>query len=263
MAATSRYEISPKTSVEVNGGFNRTDYNDRRLIGSDEFFNQNWINNQVSSKVNLGFGLGAGVLTQDRGPKQTYERALLRAIYVVTGKLDLTASAGIEWRQYRAFNNVVGLIILTPTNVTFTTTNIAEKAASRISPVFDIGANYRPREGTAIRIDLFRRDQNSPTLAGYNYIRTGVNVGLQQRLWERFTASFGGTFENSSYHAELRNQNVTREDYYYAVNAGLNALITQRWLAGVAVQHRSSDSNEKGGTIFDNNQVIVQTSYSF
>ena len=158
---------------------------------------------------------------------------------------------------------MVRLIIITPTNVVFTTTNIAEKAASRVSPIFDIGANYTPREGTTVRVDLFRRDQNSPTLAGLNYISTGVNVGLQQRLWERFTASFGGTFQNSSYHASLRNQNVNREDYYFAVNAGLNALITQRWIAGLAVQHRGSDSNEKDGTIFDNNQVLIQTSYSF
>ena len=262
-AATSRYEISPKTSVEVNGGYNKTEYNDKRLIGSDELSNQNWINNQVSSKVNLGLGLGAGILTQDRGPKQTYERALLRAIYVLTGKLDLTASAGVEWRQYKSFNHLERLVIISPTNITFTTTNISEKAASRVSPIFDIGANYRPREGTTLRLDLFRRDQNSPTLAGYNYISTGINVSLQQRFWERFSATFGGTFENSSYHAELKNQNLNREDYYYAVNAGLDALITQRWVAGVVIQHRSSDSSEKNGTIFDNNQVVLQTSYSF
>lgn len=262
-AATSRYEISPKTSAEVNGGYNRTDYSDRRLIGSEEWFNQNWINNQVSSKINLGLGLGAGYLTQDRGPTQTYERVLLRAIYVLTGKLDLTASAGVELRQYQSFDNLVGLVSGFPTNTTITITNITEKAASRISPIFDIGANYRPREGTAIRIELFRRDQNSPTVAGYNYIRTGVSISVQQRFWERFSASFGGTFENSSYHAELRNQNLDREDYYYALSAGLNALITQRWVAGLMVQRRSSDSNERDGTIFDNNQVALQTSYSF
>jgi hypothetical protein len=246
--------------VEVNGGYNRTEYNEDRLVGSEEFLNQNWINNQVSSKVNLGLGLGGGVLTQSRGPKQTYERVLLRTIYVLTGKLDLNASAGVEWRQYQAFNN---RLQFTDTNGNHLNLIIREKASSRLSPIFDIGASYRPREGTAVRLDLFRRDQNSPTLAGYNYISTGVNVSFQQRFWERFSATFGGTFENSSYHAELKNQNLDREDYYYAINAGLEALITQRWVGGVVVQHRSSDSNESNGTIFDNNQVVLQTSYSF
>ena len=264
LALTSSYEVSPKTSLELNGSYHETDYGDRRFISSQEWTGQAWVNNQISSKVNVGFGLVGGLLQQDQGPSQIYERVLFRAIYTLTYKLDLTASVGGEWRQYQPFSHVTGIrIVITPTSTNTFPVVTQEKAASRFSPVFDIGATYRPREGTSLKLLAYRRDQNSPTIAGYNYLTTGISVSVRQRFWERFAVSFGGSLENSSYHSDLQNQTLDHDDNYYGVNAGLDALITQRWTAGVVIQHRSSDSNKPYGTIFKDNQVVLQTSYSF
>ncbi len=265
---TARYDLSPKTSLEENFTYRKTEYAEKGLIGSREFFNDNWINHQISSKVNLGLGITLGKLDQDFGPAQTYERLLLRAVYTLTYKLDLTASAGGEWRQYRSFDQVVGRLVIIsgpPTNSMTNTVPIVahEKASSSFAPVFNIGAIFRPREGTTINLEAHRSDQNSPTLAGYNYTLTGFSVGVRQKFLQRFSANFGGSYGNASYHAASKNRGLTREDSYYAVNAGVDALITKRWVAGISALHRSGNSSDSSGTIFDNNQVTVQTTYSF
>lgn len=264
LGLTARYAFSLKTSFEVNGGYSRTDYDDSRLISSQQFYNENWVNNQVSSKINLGLGLTLGKLTQDRGPDETYERILLRGIYNLSYKLDVTASAGGEFRQFNAYEHITGFRIIV-TGSGFTTVPIItqEKATSQFSPVFNIGATYRPREGTTIRFEAFRRDQNSSILTGLNYIATGFSVNIQQQFLERFSAGFGGTFQNSSYNSTSKMRNLDRDENFYAVNANLDFLITKRWVAGLRALHRTSESSAANGTIYDNNQVALQTSYQF
>lgn len=261
---TADYQISPKTSVDVGGGYSRTDYDDPRLINSEEWQGQAFINNQISAKIKLGLGLAGGVLEQDQGASQSYEQFLLRAIYTITYKLDLSAAVGVEYRQFEPFDRVTGIrIVITPTMTNVFPLVTREKGADRFSPVFNISATYRPRDGTVLTLEAHRRDQNSATFAGANYISTGFSVGLRQKFFERFGFSFNGGFENNSYHASLQNQSVDRDDTYYGVSAGVDVLIAERWVAGLAVTHRSSDSNDPAGTIFDNNQLILQTSYSF
>ncbi len=276
----SRYEATAKTSVEVNGNFRRTDYPDSTLIGSQELSNDNWINNQVSAKINLGLGLTFGTLDVDQGVSQFYERVLLRAIYSLTYKLDFNASVGVEFRQYQSSDtkivvsaeqitvttNVSGTNIVLTTNSTFVpiaTNTVHQSGFSSASPVFNVGAVYRPWEGTTFSLNASRHEESSPTESGYNYVTMGISANVRQRFWDRYAVSFGGSYENSSYTAVSMDQKSGRSDNYYSIKLGVDALITQRWTVGAFVQHRGSDSNVEGGNIYDDNLVVLQTIYSF
>ena len=277
---TSRYQATAKTSVEVNGSYLKTAYPDPQLIGSEEWSNNNWVNNQISPKINLGFGLTFGTLNVDQGAGEVYQRILVRAIYSLSDKLDVTATVGMEFRQFDSTDsrivistnqitvvtNVSGTNTVLSTNSTFipiATNSIHQKGSSSQSPVFNIGAVYRPKDGTTISLNASRQEQNSATQSGYNYTTMGISVNVRQRFWDRYAVSLGGSYENSKYNSVSGNDNSGQTDNYYSIKLGVDALISQRWTVGGSIQHRSSDSNVSGGNIYDDNLVVLQTIYSF
>jgi hypothetical protein len=262
-ALTARYDYSPKTSFEMSFGYQQTDYPDRRYISSRNWQNQDFIDYHFSPKLSLGLGGTFGILEQSRGPSETYEQFLLRAIYTLTAKLDVNASFGGEFRQYDSFSTETLQLVQNGSDLVLTNVNVPTKASSSFGPVFTIGANYTPREGTKIHLDAHRADQNSAILGGQNYTSTGLNLLFSQQFLERFTASFGGNYNINSYHLGANTRITKREDSYWGVNAGLDVAITAHWTAGLWVLHRSGDSSETYGTVFDNNQVSLQTSYKF
>src|SRR5207247_8546029 len=93
------------------------------------YVNYNW-----TPKVVVGIGGTAGVaLVDDPNPDQTFEQANVRFSYQATGKLFFNASAGVEFRQFNG------------------------NRSERTTPVFELGAIYRPFDGTTITLAGVRR----------------------------------------------------------------------------------------------------------
>ena len=234
---TSMYQLSDRTSVEVNGQYRNTSYEDPRFTGSRQWENQNWINRQLSGKVNAGLGLTLGYWDVDRSGSQTYQQAVLRMIYRLAEKMDVTASVGGEWRQY------------------------SSGAPGTWDPIFKIGANYRPLDSTTISVEGHRFQQSSASSGSQNYTETGFSCNVRQRVFEKWFANLGGSYWTVDYHAAQSGISVSRFDTYYAARVGLDYQFTERWSVGAYYQHRSDSSNVSFG--FENNQVGVQGSWQF
>lgn len=235
-ALTSAYELSEKTSFEINAHQQIADY-PAPLIGTKEWSNDDWINYLISAKVTLGLGFTFGHVEVDRNPSQDYERALLRASYKLTYKVDLTASVGGELREY-------------------------DQGSQHLGAIFSMGGTYWPTESTSFSIEGHRDNRNSALLAGQNYISTGIGLTARQRLIERLFLNLGGSYEHAEYESAVSGVAATRSQDYFVLNSGLDVSLTERWLAGLFFRHRENLSNE-GSFGFTNNQIGMQTSYQF
>jgi len=233
---TSSYQFSEKTSFEINARQYISDY-EEPLIGTKEWSNDNWLNYLISAKVVMGLGLTFGYVDVDQNPSQTYQRALLRAVYKAASKLDLTASAGGEFRQY-------------------------DQGPDRFAPVFTLGATYWPREGTTVTVEGHSDNRNSALLAGQNYISTGFTTSVRQQFRDRWFVTLGGSYEHAEYEASTFGVAATRSEDYYLAHAGIDVAINDRWVAGLFYRHRENISNTSTFG-FTNNQIGLQTSYQF
>ena len=98
----TRYELTERSTFEVNGKYTLLDYpDDPQYQGFQQFQNENWYNRQVGAKVNAGFGLGFGLVFPQVGASQTFEQAAVRGIYRVTGKMDIRVTLGAEYPAVR------------------------------------------------------------------------------------------------------------------------------------------------------------------
>ena len=131
-----------------------------------------------------------------------------------------------------------------------------------ISPVFEVGANYQPFDGTSVTLSGSRRTYNSGVLAGQDFAGTTITVGLQQRLLQRFRVGVSGGYQNSDYFSTVTGVMANRQDNYYFIEPSLDLPITRFWTVGGYYLHRQNDSSFHIFN-FDDNQVGFRTVLTF
>lgn len=235
---TSHYEIDEKASFDVNARQTILEY-DENLIGSYEVSNDDWFNYQLSSKITGGLGATFGYLEPADSSGQTYERALLRLQYPASARINLSASGGVEVRQY------------------------GHGVPQQVGPIFSLGGVYSPRDGTTFQLSGDVGNQNSAALAGQNYTTTTVSLSAQQQFLSRFTASLMGSYGLSDYTAAVEGVQANRQDHFYTVRAAIDTTITPRWAVGVFYMYRKNEQTGQGNYGFQNNQIGLHSSYSF
>lgn len=218
-ALTSRYAVGEKSSVEVNLSLDLTDYQEPELFDRWQVANQNWFSYEYSPKLAAGVGLTVGYLEIDGSPNQTFEQALLRAVYAVAEKLTLSVSGGAEIRQYRG------------------------GVSDRVSPVWSALASYRPRLGTRVSLEAFQQFRSSASQGSQDLLRTGGTVTLRQRIYRRVTMTASGTYYHSDYRATAAGIVATRTDDSFLARLGLDTDIGQRWQAGIFYDYHNNQSN--------------------
>lgn len=253
-AVTARYEVTEKTFLQMDGSYRITDYETQ--TDSEEWSVVPTMNYQISPKVTLGLGVTFGELSVGRQTShsrtngtnvtsfttvktepQTYIGPTVRAAYKTTEKTDVSLSVGGEWRTY-------------------------SDGSSSFSPVFSLAGTYRPFEGTSFGIEAHRRQQNSAVLNGQNFISTGGSISVRQRLRGRLSGTLSVSFDNSTYQAAQRGVQATRQDDYFLLRYGVDAILGQRWSVGLFHQYREDISTEKNFG-FSNNQVGIQASWGY
>jgi hypothetical protein len=194
----------------------------------------NWL-----PKLSVGIGGTFGYTwVDDPSTNQTFEQINLRLNYEVTAKLSLYASGGVEFRQFDGNRDTYD------------------------SPVFEVGAAYRPFSGTNISLVAGRRIYPSGYVANQDFGATYVAARFQQRLFHRFYLGLGAGYEHSNYFSTDRDVNATRDDDYWFIEPSLDVLIT-RWLsAGVYYLHREDSSNQDFFS-WEDNQVGVRATVRF
>jgi hypothetical protein len=233
----ANYDLTGK--IFLTGEFDASIYDYRNFISSQILSWGLYVNYNVTGKLTLGVGGTFGLdLVEGSNVDQTFEQANFRITYQATGKLGLSASAGVEVRQ---FDN---------------------QRSDYVSPVFELGAIYRPFDGTTITLAGGRRILNSGFFTNQDFGTTYVVGRIQQRLLRRVTLGLAVGYENSDYFATARGVSAPREDDYYFVSPSLDVLITRFLSVGVYYLHRQDCSNIDFFSFYDN-QVGVRATFRF
>jgi Putative beta-barrel porin 2 len=232
------YALSDKTSLDTDAGVTFQHYQGQ--IGSKEFLNHDWVNYNITPKLNVGVGGAFGVLQPESGGSQPYQQALFRVRFASTAKLSFNGNTGVEFRQF------------------------SNSGGTRVTPVFGLSANYEFSASTTFRINGSRSVTNSSSIGGDNYTATRLSGEVNQHLIGDFSLGLEGGYENDAYSqasasATGRGQ---REDNYFFIRPGL----TYHWKdwADISLSYLYRDNNSNFPTkSFRNNQVSVEVRFSF
>jgi hypothetical protein len=230
-------------------------YNDKLTFGGTEtqrfsYFDQEaiskteeWITDlyaryQLGPKLSLGLGPRIGLVDITGAPDQTYEDLLARLNYEVSEKINITAEAGGETRQFHG-------------------------AGQRVFPVFDFAINYTPFDGTLISLTGYRNEVISYSEVGDDYVSTSAQANLRQRFLENFYFLLSGGYTVADYQdtgGTMAGGN--RRDNYYFINAGLE-WDPREWInVSTRAQYSADDSNFVQNS-FDDSQVNIQVALQF
>ena len=234
---TASYDLTGKTFLSGGADWSVNDY--EHYISSETVSGNLFVNYAYGPKLVIGLGglIGTEFIDQPT-PDQNFEQVNLRTSYELTGKLLSHASMGIEFRQLGAGQS------------------------DNVSPVFDLGIDYTPFDGTIFSLTGSRRNTNSASLAGQDFSSTELIASLRQRLLQRFFLSLTGGYQNEAYFGATGFIDSNREDNYYFIQPAIDVRITRFWYAGGYYLHRKNDSS---ASIFgfEETQAGIRATFTF
>jgi Putative beta-barrel porin 2 len=190
---------------------------------------------QITPKIRLGGEADFGELDQDQSPSSTYLQLRLLGDYELTGKLSLHFSAGEEIRHYDS-----------------------SAGQTNATPVFSLGLTYHPFPDSSIALTSYRNVNASPSLAGENYVATGVALQLSQLMFRRITVGLSAGYENDAYRAtESGTAQPGRDDNYFFIEPTLSYKFRDWLTANLSYEFRRNASNESSSTFSDNRITLT------
>jgi hypothetical protein len=234
------YDLTGKTFLSTTFDSLATNYDSASLFSSARVSEDLFINYRYSDKLVVGVGGTGGYnFVEDPNPSETFEQANVRATYQATGKISLTFSGGIEFRQ---FEN--------------------DSRETYISPVFALSAAYQPTDATTFALSGGRHTYNSGVLAGQDFAETSVDVSVRQRFLQRFFVAVAAGYQNADYFSTVSSLSTNRNDNYLYIQPAVDVSITRFWTIGGYYLHRQNDSSLQSFS-FDDNQVGLRTALVF
>ena len=233
---TSSYNLSEKTSLELNVSNSTYDYRNQQDF--TESVLEAWLDYQWLPKTRVSIGTRLGDLSQAAGGNQTYEQLLVRLSYHATDKLNVLINGGEELRQAES------------------------GGSSGLNSVFDFGAIYSPFDGTSIYATASRRTTAAVSAADQTITTTGVSAQVKQRFFHRFYLGIEAGYANSEYRSSSTGNTTGRTDDNFYGRSSFSFDITKYLSAESAYQYRRNDSSEKNFT-FVENIVTVQINLQF
>jgi hypothetical protein len=232
------YDLTGKTFLSGGVEWYVTDYQSD-LVSSERISGNLFVNYTYGPKLTVGLGSLIGKeLIDEPTPDQTFEQINLRASYEITGKLLSHGSAGVEIRQ------------------------LGGGQGDEVSPVFDLGIDYTPFDGTIFSLTGLRRITNSASLAGQDFSFTQITASVRQRILQRFYVSLTGGYENEAYFEAGGFISSNRKDSYYFIQPAIDVRITRFWYAGGYYLHRQNDSSAISFG-FTETQTGIRTTFTF
>src|SRR5256886_6151469 len=231
----ANYDLTGKLFLSSQLGYAISDY--ETLISSQVASGNIYINYVYSPKLVIGLGATGGVNSSD-GPTsdETFEQMNVRANYIVSGKISLSISGGIEFRQFGGGDSV--------------------------SPVYEIAGSYRPFENTTVTIAGSRHTNSSASLGGQDYSETTISLTFSQRLFSRVNFGLGIGYTNSEYLSATTGTATARSDDYFYIEPSIDVDITRYWSIGFYYLYRQDSSTLALFSFYDN-QFGVRTSLTF
>src|SRR6266550_5654110 len=230
------YDLTGKLFLSGQASYAISDY--ETLISSRVASANLFINYVYSPKLVIGLGATGGVNSTD-GPtsNETFEQINVRANYIVSGKISLSLSGGLEFRQFAG-------------------------GGDSVSPVYEIAGSYRPFENMIITVAGSRRTNSSAALAGQDYSETRISLTFSQRLFSRINLGLGIGYTNSEYLSATTGTSTARSDDYFYIEPSIDVDITRYWSVGCYYLYRQDSSTLALFSFYDN-QFGVRTSLTF
>jgi hypothetical protein len=230
-------DLTGKTAFHFTASYARIDAED--LIGSETLAGSIGFNYHLGPKLTVGTDVTVGRNVVDGpSPDQTYEQLHVRANYEVSEKLRANGSAGVEFRQSE------------------------DSSGNRPAPIFQVGLNYTPFDGTTFSASATRRTFNSASAFGQDYTSTQLTFNAQQRFFQRAFLSLSTGVQNQTYFSRSSGDRSQREDNYHFVVPGIDVRITNFWFAGIYFVSRQNDSSLEFFS-FDDNQIGFRSNLQF
>jgi len=230
------YEMSEKDFIELQGQNVVRDY--QVGPGSVEWQGRALYNYRWDPKLTLGGGVAVGVLDTDGSTGQTYEQALLRALYDPTEKISIQAQGGVEAREFGGAVN------------------------DRLAPVIDLTCTYRPWLGASVNLNAYSRTVGSSASDNLDYTASGVDLSLAKELGVSWLATLKGGYENNSYFYTNIQTASPREDNFFYLNPSVQLRVTEHAKLEVFYNYRKNTSNNSERA-FTDNQVGIRASFTY
>ncbi|HEY5706867.1 MAG TPA: outer membrane beta-barrel protein [Terrimicrobiaceae bacterium] len=183
---------------------------------------------QIFPKLGLGVEGVAGVLRVQESPDQTYQQLRIRGGYSLTGKIDIKFSGGLEFRE------------------------VDDGQPLKTYPAFSLSLNYRPFDGTLISVEGYRTVFGSSSAIGQNFIATGFEVSIRQRIFQRITVTTAFGYENDDYFGTSQASQTKRVDNYFFIRPAISYALTRHAAFGIFYEFRRNESNQLVNTFFNN-----------
>ena len=233
----TRYGLSDITALELNLGYFQLDYIEPEYQGYQDFHGDFWFDRQFDQKLSAALGVGLGYLLPEYDHAQTYQQALIRGVYGLTGKTYFSASAGLEARQF------------------------GTSAPDAVRPVFSLTGVFQPSVNTTITIEGHRREDTAP-YQGENYIQLGASLNARQFLFNRFFAGLGGGYDNIAYTDNKTDNAQVRTDNYWYVIVNLDYEFNNHLTASLFYTYRTDDSTLTSVS-YGNNVVGLRVGWKY
>jgi hypothetical protein len=231
-----KYDLSPKTTFELDGDQSVNDY-EQPLFSYNLWTVAGWMDYWMTPKVKLGVGATGGFLDVTQNPNQTYQQGLVRAEYDLSENVKIQGSAGGELREFQSGQG------------------------NRLNGLFSLGATYMPWVNTTLLLDAYRRDESSLVATGQNYTVTGLSAGICQVIADKYTLSLIGGFDHSNYYATVRGGGADSPYDYFFIRSGIDWHMSDQFTVGLFYQYQENESS--GAIGFNNNLSGVNLTYHF
>ena len=240
VAAGAVYNYNTRLSIEVGlsqDALLTEDFSDYWTWSTTE-----WLNYHVTPKTAFGVGVGGGYNLVDPGVDWTFEQVLGRFVWQPGPKLNFQVSAGAQFQQFRGTGG--------DTNDT-----------SLTSPLFGAALSYQPVEPTVISLSASHEIGNSYLDDRFTET-TSVFGGIRQRFFQHFSVSVQPTYVTRNYKNTFGNFSEARDDDYFSLYAGVNALFKKKLSLTVFYQLTDNTSTEDQFS-FESTQVGVRLDYRY
>ncbi len=219
------YDYTDKTSFEAEAG--QTTQIFETYLNQYDYYGKLAADYKIFPKIKLGLEGVFGILAVEDSNLQYYQQVRLRGSYAVTGKIDLRMSVGVETREYAGGDDM------------------------RITPVFSLGGEYRPFDGTSITLLGFRNVSGSSSVNDQDFIATGVTLGIKQRI-QKYTVGISAGYENDTYYGTTSDSETNRVDNFIFVRPTISYDFIEWLKVEVFYEYRNNDSTYVNNAFYDN-----------
>lgn len=178
VAWNNSYYLGGKTFVQLNGSGSHQSYETPQQIYNTVSVNPG-IGYEYSPKTTITFGPFAGTTYIQGGGTQSFQGLNLGVNWSNLRKLTFNGTFGVQAQQFNG-QNLTG-------------------ASNFVTPVFDLGTVYKPREGTQLSLDLSRNVALSGEAQGQTYTNNQLLFNASELIFQKFTVSLALTYQYLQY----------------------------------------------------------------